>query len=122
LNENGIAIESGYRRYNIRANVDAKVRPWLNVGVNMAGSSAKQKYPQSEDSDTENIVNFSRLVPSFYPYYERNPDGSYALDDDNNKVWDFGRYRPSGASPLTNLAASLPLNKNDNLRENVSTR
>ncbi|MBD1421748.1 SusC/RagA family TonB-linked outer membrane protein [Sphingobacterium chuzhouense] len=122
LNENGIAIESGYRRYNIRSNIDAKLRPWLNAGVNFAGSSSLQKYPQSEDSNTANIINFSRLVPSFYPYYKRNPDGSYETDAYDNKIWDFGDYRPSGATPRNNLAASLPLDKNDILRENVSTR
>lgn len=122
LNENGIAIESGYRRYNIRTNVDAKLRPWLNAGVNFAGSSSLQKYPQSEDSNTANIINFSRLVPSFYPYYQRKPDGSYETDPHGNKIWDFGEYRPSGATPRNNLAASLPLDKNNILRENVSTR
>lgn len=122
LNDEGMAIESGYRRYNLRANVDAKVKSWLNAGVNIAGASSLQKYPQSEDSNTANIVNFTRLVPSFYPYYERNPDGSYKLDENNNKIYDFGEYRPSAAIPRNNLAGSLPLDKNDIQKENISAR
>ncbi|ULT27116.1 hypothetical protein KUH03_10260 [Sphingobacterium sp. E70] len=94
----------------------------MNAGVNIGGSSTQQKYPQSEDSNTANIINFTRLVPSFYPYYERNPDGSFVLDANGNKVYDFGEYRPSGATPRNNLAASLPLDKNDIRRENLSAR
>ncbi|MGO3306969.1 MAG: SusC/RagA family TonB-linked outer membrane protein [Sphingobacterium sp.] len=122
LNDQGIAIESGFKRYNLRAIIDAKARPWLNVGLNVAGSSTLQKYPLSEDSDTENIINFTRLVPSFYPYYERNADGSYTVDASGNKIYDFGTYRPSAAIPNHNLAASLPLNLNDIRRENMSAR
>ncbi len=122
LNDQGIAIESGFKRYNVRANIDAKARPWLNVGLNVAGSSTLQKYPQSEDSNTENIINFTRLVPSFYPYYERNADGSHRLDENGNKIYDFGLYRPSAAIPNNNLASSLPLDLNDIRRENMSAR
>lgn len=122
LNDEGIAIESGYRRYNLRANMDTKVKSWLKTGVNLSGSSSLQKYPQSEDSNTANIINFTRLVPSFYPYYERNPDGSYRLDENNNRVYDFGEYRPSAAIPRNNLAGSLPLDKNDIQKENLSAR
>lgn len=122
LNDQGIAIESGFKRYNLRANIDSKVKSWLNAGVNIGGSSTQQKYPQSEDSNTANIINFTRLVPSFYPYYERNPDGSFVFDANGNKMYDFGEYRPSGATPRNNLAASLPLDKNDIRRENLSAR
>lgn len=122
LNDQGIAIESGFKRYNLRANLDAQARSWLNVGLNIAGSSTSQKYPQSEDSNTANIINFTRLVPSFYPYYERNTDGSLHLDEFGNPIYDFGLYRPSAAIPKNNLAASLPLDKNDILRENLSAR
>lgn len=122
LDDQGIAIESGFKRYNVRANIDGKMKSWLNAGLNIAGSSTQQKYPQSEDSNTANIINFTRLVPSFYPYFERAADGSYVLDENGNKIYDFGLYRPSGATPKSNMAASLPLDKNDIRRENVSTR
>ncbi|MGK9117676.1 SusC/RagA family TonB-linked outer membrane protein [Olivibacter jilunii] len=122
LNDQGIAIESGFKRYNARINVNTQAKKWLNAGLNVAVSSSLQKYPQSEDSNTANIINFTRLVPSFYPYYERNADGSYRLDEDGNKIYDFGEYRPSAAIPRNNLAASLPLDKNEIRSENLSGR
>lgn len=122
LNDQGTAIESGFKRYNARLNVDTKAKSWLNAGINMAVSSSLQKYPQSEDSNTANIVNFMRLVPSFYPYYEREADGTLKEDNAYNPIYDFGEYRPSAAIPRTNLAASLPLDKNDIRNENFSGR
>ncbi len=122
LNEEGIAIESGFKRYNVRSNLETQARSWLNVGINLAASSTNQRYPQSEDSNTANIINFTRLVPSFYPYYERDVDGNLKLDANGNAIYDFGEYRPSAAIPRSNLAASLPLDKNDINRENISTR
>ena len=122
LNDQGIAIESGFKRYNARINVTTQAKKWLNAGLNVAVSSSTQKFPQSEDSNTANIVNFPRLVPSFYPYYERNGDGSYRYDENGNKIYDFGEYRPSAAIPRSNMAASLPLDKNDRQSENLSGR
>lgn len=122
LDDQGIAIGSGFKRYNVRANIDAKAREWLNAGFNVAASSALQQFPQSEDSNTANIINFTRLTPGFYPYFEREADGSYRLDAAGNRIWDFGEYRPSAAIPRSNLAASLPLDKNDIQRENASVR
>ncbi|MCL8001012.1 hypothetical protein M8994_22735, partial [Brucella sp. 21LCYQ03] len=40
LDDQGIAIGSGFKRYNVRANIDAKAREWLNAGFNFAASSA----------------------------------------------------------------------------------
>ncbi|MFD2600070.1 SusC/RagA family TonB-linked outer membrane protein [Sphingobacterium corticis] len=122
LDDQGIAISSSFRRYNVRANIEAKAREWLNVGLSAGASSGLQRYPQSEDSNTANIINFTRLTPSFYPYYEREADGSYRLDANGDRIWDFGEYRPSAAIPRSNLAASLPLNKNDIQQENASIR
>ncbi|GAA4785301.1 TonB-dependent receptor [Olivibacter ginsenosidimutans] len=121
LNDQGIAIESGFKRYNVRLNVTTQAKKWLNAGLNVAASSSLQKYPQSEDSNTLNIIYFTRAMPSFYPYYQRNPDGSY-VEVNGEKVWDYGGWRPNGAMPYDNLAGSMPLDKNDIRNENFSGR
>lgn len=122
LNDKGIALGSGYKRYNARVNLTTQAKKWLKVGLNISASSSTQDYPTSEDSNTSNVINYSRLVPSFYPVYQRNPDGSFRLDASGNKVYDFGDYRPSSAIPRSNLAATVGLDKSEILQDNVSAR
>jgi len=121
LNDQGIAIESGFKRYNARLNVTTQAKKWLNAGLNLAVSSSLQQYPQSEDANTLNIIYFTRAMPSFYPYYQRNPDGSF-VEVNGEKVYDYGGWRPSGAMSNDNLAGSMPLDKNDIRNENFSGR
>ncbi|WP_448636570.1 SusC/RagA family TonB-linked outer membrane protein [Pedobacter panaciterrae] len=122
LNDKGIALGSGYKRYSARVNLTTKAKKWLTAGLNISAANTLQDYPISEDSNTGNVVNYSRLVPSFYPVYERNPDGSYKTDANGNRVYDFGAYRPSSAIPRSNLAATVDLDKSEILKDNVSAR
>lgn len=38
LNQEGIVIESGFKRYNFRSNIDAKVNNFIKVGANVSGT------------------------------------------------------------------------------------
>lgn len=122
LNDKGIALGSGYKRYSARVNLTTKAKDWLTAGLNISAANTLQDYPISEDSNTGNVINYSRLIPSFYPVYKRNPDGSYEEDAAGNKVYDFGAYRPSSAIPRSNLAATVGLDKSQILKDNVSAR
>ncbi|MBB5645120.1 SusC/RagA family TonB-linked outer membrane protein [Pedobacter cryoconitis] len=122
LNDRGIALGSGFKRYNARVNLTTQAKKWLKAGLNISASNSKQDYPVSEDSNTANVINFSRVIPSFYPVYERNGDGSYKFDGGGNKVFDFGPYRPNAAIPRSNLAATVGLDKNEIFKDNVSAR
>lgn len=120
LDDKGMAIESGFKRYSSRLKLNSEVKKWLNVGVNLSYTNSIQQAPTSSDSKASNIIQAARVVPSFYPYYERNPDGSYVLDAEGNKIYDFGKYRPTVALQNQNAAASLPLDKNENKIDNFS--
>ena len=61
-------------------------------------------------------------MPGFYPIYEMNADGSYKLDDSGNRIYDFGSYRPSGSMANWNLPATLPLDKSERMKDEVSGR
>ncbi len=74
-----MAIESGFKRYNTRLKINSEVKSWLNVGANLSYTNSIQQAPTSSDSKSSNIIQAARAIPSFYPYYERNPDGSYVL-------------------------------------------
>lgn len=122
LNDRGIGLGSGYRRFNVRSNTTVNIKPWLDLGINVSATSSKQDYPQSEDSQVSNIINFGRRLPSFYPIYLRNPDGSYDTDDNGEKQIDFGTYRPSAANPNWNLLGTYDLDLRKTLRDEVSAR
>ncbi|UKB84335.1 TonB-dependent receptor [Chryseobacterium sp. MEBOG06] len=120
LDDKGMAIESGFKRYNTRLKINSEVKKWLNVGVNLSYTNSVQQAPTSSDSKASNIINAARFIPSFYPYYERNADGSYVVDAAGNRIYDFGKYRPTNALQNQNAAATLPLDKNENQEDNFS--
>lgn len=122
LNDKGVALSSGYKRYNTRINLTTQAKTWLKAGLNISASSSSQAYPTSEDSNSANVINFPRSIPGFYPVYQRNPDGSFKEDAGGNHIFDFGAYRPSPAIPKANLAATAGLDKNDIQTDNVSAR
>lgn len=121
-NNQGAYLASGFKRYNFRSNVTLQAKSWLKVGLNLSGASTAQDYPTSSDSKQENVVLFGRTIPGFYPIYQRNADGSYKLDINGQRQYDYGAYRPNAALPRYNLMGSLPLNKSRNTNDNLSTR
>ncbi|MGG5208948.1 SusC/RagA family TonB-linked outer membrane protein [Chryseobacterium sp. MIQD13] len=120
LDDKGIAIESGFQKFSTRLKINSEVKKWLNAGANLSYTNSIQQAPPSSDSRTDNIINAARVIPSFYPYYERNADGSYVLDAEGNRIYDFGKYRPTSALQNQNAAATLPLDKNENKEDNFS--
>ena len=122
LNDKGIALESGYQRFNIRSNVTSEMTSWLKGGVNLSFAHSMQNYPVSSDSKVSNVITAGRTMPGFYPIYEMNTDGSYKLDENGDRIYDFGSYRPSGSMANWNLPATLPLDKSERMKDEFSGR
>ena len=122
LNDKGIALESGYQRFNLRSNITSEMTSWLKGGVNLSFAHSMQNYPVSSDSTTSNVITAGRTMPGFYPIYEMNTDGSYKLDENGDRIYDFGSYRPSGSMANWNLPATLPLDKSERMKDEVSGR
>ena len=106
LNEEGWIRTSDFERINIRTNVNSKVNDWFEAGANVSLSSSYQKSPNQSDSNTGNFANFQRMISNIYPVHERNPDGSYVLDENGNKKWDYGIWRPTTAISGSNILGS----------------
>ena len=122
LNDKGIALESGYERFNLRSNVTSQMTKWLRGGVNMSFAHSLQNYPVSSDTKTSNVINAGRLMNGFYPIYQMNEDGTYKLDSEGQRIYDFGSYRPSGSMANWNLPATLPNDKSCLLYTSPSPR
>lgn len=122
MDDQGAYIGSGFKRYTLRSNITTDIKKWLQVGLNVSGTHSIQDYPKQDDSAITNVVLFARAVPSFYPVYKRDLEtGEYLLDEYNNRMFDYGEYRPSSYAKY-NLAASLPHDKNEIKRDAASAR
>ena len=122
LNDKGIALESGYQRFNLRSNITSEMTSWLKGGVNMSFAHSMQNYPVSSDTKTSTVINAGRTMPGFYPIYEVNADGSLKTDANGELIPDFGSYRPSGSTSNWNLPATLPLDKSERMKDEFSGR
>lgn len=117
LDDQGAYICSGFKRYNVRANITSNLKSWLQVGMNLSGAHSSQSYPKQNDTRTDNVVLFARNMPSFYPVYERDPDtGAYRLDESGNRIPDYGTYRANSYSGM-NLAHSMFYDKHERNRD-----
>ncbi|OFX52864.1 MAG: SusC/RagA family TonB-linked outer membrane protein [Bacteroidetes bacterium GWD2_45_23] len=77
LNQEGIALGSGFRRLSLRANVDTHIKSWLRGGVNFSFAESRQ------DVGTDNNTIMSALLQQ-PTVAVTSPDGSYDGPDD---VW-----------------------------------
>ena len=107
MDDQGAYICSGFKRYTLRANVTSDIRKWLQIGLNVSGTHSVQDYPKQDDSTISNVVMFARSLPSFYPVYQRDlATGAYLLDENGNRMFDYGEYRPNSYAKY-NLLASM---------------
>ncbi len=75
LNQNGIGLNTGFRRQTLRGNVDAELKKWLKGGIAFSLSDSKQEMEKNWD-----IINTAlRSQPSVAV---RNPEGGYDGPDD----------------------------------------
>ena len=122
MDDQGAYICSGFKRYTLRANVTSDIRKWLQIGLNVSGTHSVQDYPKQDDSTISNVVMFARSLPSFYPVYQRDlATGAYLLDENGNRMFDYGEYRPNSYAKY-NLLASMPHDKSEIKRDAASLR
>ncbi|HVI44953.1 MAG TPA: TonB-dependent receptor [Chitinophaga sp.] len=122
LDNQGIYLGSGFKRYNVRTNLDVDARKWLKVGLNVSAAHSDQQAPPSEDSRTDNYVIYGRNIAGFYPVYQHDASGALLRDANGNKIFDYGAYRPDAAYPRSNLVQTSGIDKHNVLRDDVSAR
>jgi hypothetical protein len=76
FNQKGIVINTGFQRYSMRMNLDAKVSSKIKVGVNFAPSYSKNDVLPVEDQVfVGGILGSALSMPPTIPVY--NSDGSF---------------------------------------------
>lgn len=75
LDQDGIAIGSGFKRQTLRGNIDAQIKKWLKGGINFSLADSKQN-----TSSTYNII--MTALTSQPSVAVRNTEGGYDGPDD----------------------------------------
>ena len=91
-NEKGYIIGSEFERYSGRANINSQVTSFFKTGINIAANMTSSKGFQDEGmGNLSNPFLFTRTIGPIYPVHLHNPiDGSYILDGNGNRRYDFG--------------------------------
>ena len=100
--QDGIALGSTFRRYNIRANADVRASKWLRLGTNTM--AVYEEVQQAEDGEYAlySPISASRfMLPYWDPY---NEDGSIASQSD-------GSWKGTGQNPVEWMENNRQLNK-----------
>ena len=89
LNEQGYIRNSSYERFTGRINTTYNATKWLELGINLSGTSANRNFnPNASGKMFANPFYVTRYMAPIYPVYLHNADGSYLLDADGNKQYD----------------------------------
>ncbi len=116
LNDKGVFTVSEFERFSSRANLNYEVNKWIKVGTNINFSHSKRA-----GSSNSQVVWILRSMPSIYPIYEWDAEkNAYKLDDNGNKIFDYGNYRKGWSG--SNLVADNIYNEYPTTGENASSR
>ncbi len=80
LDQEGIAVGSGFERINLRASFDSQVKSYMKMGVNFSFSNSKQELTVSDESLIKTALKQTPNVAV------RNADGSYDGPDTDEYV------------------------------------
>jgi TonB-linked SusC/RagA family outer membrane protein len=111
LNDEGVIINSGYKRYSTRLNVNSNVKEWLKVGANL-GYTYSESIQNGQTDGAENLFEFADKMAPIFPVFLR--DNNYQLVPDpiyGGNQYDYGtvsgfRARPN-ANNLNPVASAL---------------
>lgn len=93
LDDNGYVMNSGYRRYTTRINLEHKPKEWLTVSGNMAYTGARYKNSGSDENEaasSANIFSLTNTTPAIYDVYLRDTNGNILPDIFGGNQYDFG--------------------------------
>jgi TonB-dependent starch-binding outer membrane protein SusC len=88
FSQDGLLLESNFKRYSLRANLEQNVAQWLTVGTHLQVNRSVRNY---FDPGIENIFRYGWPTMPV-----RNSDGSfyYAIDDATHRPYVEGRWNP----------------------------
>lgn len=111
LDNEGISVNSGYKRFTGRLSADYQVKKWLKVGANMSYTNYHSTFNGDDGSSgsSGNIFAVNNSMSPVYPLYVRDGQGNIMTDEYGNTMYDYGdgmnagNRRPifAGANPIS---------------------
>ncbi|QCR23506.1 TonB-dependent receptor [Pontibacter sp. SGAir0037] len=97
LDQEGIAIGSGFDRYSLRLNLDNQAKKWLNIGANFNYAQTNERLSTTQS----NIISTAIQLPPHIPV--RNLNGTYGggTVTSTNTAEQFTPPNPIGLANLT---------------------
>ncbi|MFL5741536.1 MAG: SusC/RagA family TonB-linked outer membrane protein [Flavisolibacter sp.] len=108
MNQQGVALGSGFKRYSFRLNLDNKPRKWADIGVNLNYNQTNENLIATNYGDAQSplIANALRLTPQI-PV--TNLDGTWGGSDPVNGA---NQYAPVNPVALANLITNNNMKRN----------
>lgn len=125
LDEEGIVKNSDFQRITTRLNLNTKPYKWLEAGLGINASFADQNFFLATGSYTTNPFYYSRMMGPIYPVYKRDANGDYQLDDNGERILDYGDDPAYGIRPYagnSNLVGTLALDDRSTETEDFGAR
>ncbi|MGN6490871.1 MAG: SusC/RagA family TonB-linked outer membrane protein [Agriterribacter sp.] len=95
LDQDGIALGSGFKRYSFRVNLDNKPREWITVGANLNFNQTDEVLTTSQENVISNAIRLTPQIPV------KNIDGSWGGGDINNGANQFAPVNPIAIANMT---------------------
>ncbi len=121
LDDNGVLITTGFKRYSIRANVDHTVNDWMQLGASASYAYTIQNSSQYSNTQTGNAWYTAQFMAPIFPVYLKDDSGKDDLDANGNKQFDYGENNRPKASRF-NVVGDLKDNIYETMRDNTSIR
>jgi TonB-linked SusC/RagA family outer membrane protein len=109
LEDVGYSINSNFKRYNTRLNLDFKPLDWLNWRADIAYTFTDSN-ANGQSSDSGSVFWTTANMPRIYPLFQRDANGEKIKDVYGGYQYDYGEVYSRGFSGLTNSIADAHYN------------
>ncbi|MGL4292157.1 MAG: TonB-dependent receptor, partial [Bacteroidales bacterium] len=124
LNDEGYIAASDFERFSGRMNLNHSFNKWLKVGGNMSYAHTTTNAPSTGSASSVSMFSFVNDIAPIYPVYMRDENGGLILDENGNKIPDFGEKESDKRpfNPQANPLGTQTLDLNETMFSTFSGR
>ena len=97
LEDKGYSINSDFKRYSTRLNLNSEVKEWLTVGANL-GYSYSESTNNGQIAGSENMFEFADKMAPIYPVFARYPNTAELIVDPIYGGFQYDYGSPTGTT------------------------